>query len=461
MPDEPLSADAWVTRINGEYAMLLTGGQPVILREVAENGRPRDLQFLSLAGFRAWFSNRHVPVGKKSIPLHQFWMEHAARRQYDDLTFAPNPHPDDHRYNLWQGFAFEPSPLGDCFKFLEHLFRVVCDANEERYRWLLNWLAHLVQRPGEKPGTAVALRGNQGTGKSIVGQVVGKLLGSHYTLAEDPRYLTGRFNSHLASCLLLQLDEATWGGDHTAAGKLKGLITDPVQLIEYKGREPIAMPNFVRVLVTSNAQHVIPAGLDERRFAFFDVNEGHLGDAAYFRAIFAQLEDDGNIGYEHLLYFLLNEPLDVALVRCIPKTQGLYEQAVRSLPAEDQWWLDIVADGLLPDDRDGEGAAECKALYNDYRKSLRDRGLQRALSQEGFGHALRRLAPQCRRRQRRRGVRRPWMYEFPSLSVCRAEISRRWPGLVVTGDGADEWQADLPEPKTGGRDDSSARYDGT
>jgi hypothetical protein len=43
----------------------------------------------------------------------------------------------------------------------------------------------------------------------------------------DPRYITGRFNSHLVKCLLLHCDEGFWAGDKAAEGKLKDLITGP------------------------------------------------------------------------------------------------------------------------------------------------------------------------------------------------------------------------------------------
>ncbi len=48
-----------------------------------------------------------------------------------------------------------------------------------------------------------------GTGKSTIGEVMGSLIASHYFLVDDPRYLVGQFNAHMASCLLLQADEAS------------------------------------------------------------------------------------------------------------------------------------------------------------------------------------------------------------------------------------------------------------
>src|SRR4029079_7777191 len=93
------------------------------------------------------------------------------------------------------------------------------------FNWVVGWFAHIVQLPEEKTGTSVAIRGKQGAGKTIVGWVVGEILGDHYNLVSDPRFVVGRFNSHLVSCLLLHCDEAFWAGDHAAEGKLKDLVT--------------------------------------------------------------------------------------------------------------------------------------------------------------------------------------------------------------------------------------------
>jgi Family of unknown function (DUF5906) len=68
------------------------------------------------------------------------------------------------------------------------------------------------------------------------------------TNSSPTRYITGRFNSHLADCLLLHADEAFWAGDHAAEGKLKDLVTGHDHFIEYKGKEPVRVQNFVRLL---------------------------------------------------------------------------------------------------------------------------------------------------------------------------------------------------------------------
>jgi hypothetical protein len=136
----------------------------------------------------------------------------------------------------------------------------------------------------------------------------------------DPRYVTGRFNSHLVLALLLPADEGFWAGDHAAEGKIKDLVTGDFHFIEFKGREPIKIRNYVRLLVTGNPDWLVPAGMEERRFAVFDVGEDHMQDHAYFAAIEKQMNEAGR---EALLDYLLGFDLSTVYLPQIPKAARL------------------------------------------------------------------------------------------------------------------------------------------
>src|SRR5262249_50857875 len=160
----------------------------------------------------------------QSIQLSKLWFRSNKRRQYEGFTFLPQGDTPSGFYNLWKGFAVEPDPHASCQRFLDHIADNVCDGSEALFAWVMGFFAQMLQQPTVKLGTALTLIGAQGVGKSIVGETIGSLLGPHYQSVADDRFVTGRFNSHLANCLLLQLEEVTWGGDHRAAGKLKDLI---------------------------------------------------------------------------------------------------------------------------------------------------------------------------------------------------------------------------------------------
>src|SRR5262249_45365895 len=155
---------------------------------------------------------------------------------------------------------------GDCSKFLAHIKNNVCRGNPELYKWVIAWMADIFQHPGRKIGTSLALRGKMGTGKTIVGKYLRALLGVHYLLVEPSDHVTGRFNAHHSRLLLLHCDEAFWAGDKAGLGRLRSMVTNDKQPIEFKGKDLVVVDSFLRLLITGDDKWVVPAGLRERRF---------------------------------------------------------------------------------------------------------------------------------------------------------------------------------------------------
>lgn len=443
-----------IARLNREYALILLGERPVVLRDGRDPDGASEVRLLSVGGFHEWTRPLYFYANGRKVQASKAWLDSADRRQYDGIVFDPAEQSPASYYNLWRGFAVQPDPAGSCARFLDHVAENICRGDERLFAWVMAWFAQMVQAPCDKPGTALVLRGGQGTGKSLVGEAIGRLLGPHYSRVANSRYVVGRFNSHLANCLLLQLDEATWGGDHAAAGHLKDLITSDWQYIEYKGKEPVKVRNYVRLFITGNNGWLVPAGVDERRFAVLDVGEGQQQNNAYFEAILTELADGGRAA---LLHYLLTYDLADVPYRTIPRTLALSEQKVASLAPEQQWWLDILQRGTLPGDVEGKAEIEVSALYRHYLERMKELGVSRRLSETAFGMQLHRLVPGMLKQRRTiatpAGTSRPYVYAFPALAECRAAFDRLTGEGEIDGEAPDVWQHDrapAPAPSTGG-----------
>ncbi|MDQ0314836.1 DUF5906 domain-containing protein [Amorphus orientalis] len=423
-----------VDEFNDSYAIVLVGSRCMILREFPEGAPHERLQLLSLEAFHAWNANRveYLENSKKelkAVPKSTLWMRDPARRQYSGIVFEPDPDGPDAAapagtYNLWRGFEYERSRDGDNSAILDHLLERVCQGSEELFHYVTAWFAHMVQRPRERIGTALVIRGGQGTGKTMIGQTFGSLFAPHYFLADDPRYLIGQFNAHMKGCLLLQADEGFWAGDKHAEGRLKGLVTSDIQFIEHKGVDPIQIKNYVRLLVTSNEDWVVPAGKDERRFAVFDIKDKGKGDGAYFSSLFAEAMRPENRAA--LLDYLLDFDLSRVDLRDIPKTGGLFEQKVRSLDPIESWWLERLREGAqLPGTDEWKDWVPTYRLHASYIAFAERVGIKRRATETEFGIKLKKLVPGIVRKKRvfldDDGKQiRPWGYDFPPLLTARA-----------------------------------------
>ena len=208
---------------------------------------------------------------------------HSDRRQYHGVVFEPQ-RPTPGYYNLWTGFAVEPRP-GNCSLYLEHIHFVIAGGDDEVYEYIIAWMADAVQRPTRRPGTSIVMRGKQGTGKGVCCTEFGKLFGQHFVHVQHARHLTGHFNAHLKDALVVFADEAFWAGDKSAEGALKAMVTEEQLPIEFKGKDVIYVRNHIRLMISSNHDWVVPAGLEERRFFVVDVSEARMQDQKYFVAI--------------------------------------------------------------------------------------------------------------------------------------------------------------------------------
>jgi hypothetical protein len=442
-PHEPEIFD--VDTINRAHALLIMGSQAVVVMERPDGPVKDRVRFIKLDAFKALFANRHTEVlgAARKLTWAQAWLSHPRRREYKGIEFFPNP--DGAKgvpgyLNLWRGFEIAPSPCGTYGVFNDHLLNNVCDSNPALYNYVFGWFAHVVQRPRERIGTALVLRGRMGSGKTKVGEVFGSLFPAHYFLVDDPRYVTGRFNSHMFACLLLQADEAVWAGDKAAEGRLKGIVTSEHQMIEVKGVDQVQSPNYVRLLMTSNEAWVVPAGKDERRFVVLDVNPRCAQNHEYFREMDAELSKGGRA---RLLYDLQRFDLGGVELRQIPRTAALLEQKLSSLDSVEDWWHNRLHEGTLT--RSGDGWPDIipvSALYADYVREADEIGIARKKKRSEFGLILHRLIPGLMNTKPRDDGKRLPSYALPPLDACRASFEERighrldWPAGVAASEQA-------------------------
>jgi Family of unknown function (DUF5906) len=451
-PSGPRTFGFDVGGLNSKFALVLMGSKAVVYFEQPDAPLEGKKRVLALGAFNAWFANRFTEIrgadGKiKPITWATAWMQSKRRRSYSGIEFHPDPNNEpgtDGYLNLWSGFAIEPARERDCRRygiFRDHLLNNVCRGDETLFQWVFGFFAHIVQRPRERLGVSLVMRGKMGSGKTKVGEIIGSLFPQHYFLVDDPRYVTGQFNAHMATCLLLQADEAVWAGDKAAEGRLKGLVTSPIQQIEQKGIDPIRLPNYVRLILTSNEDWVVPAGKDERRFCVVDVDPRCAKDHGYFREMDEELESGGR---EALLADLLGFDLDSVNMRQIPHTDALLEQKLDSLNSVDNWWHERLVSGFTTrSEPEWKHEILCDTLFDDYIAVADKIGVKRKSEQTRFGQTLHKLVPGLSKKRPRApdGDRRLY-YVLPPLNECRAAFERtveqpiRWePDSAPSGGG--------------------------
>lgn len=406
-----------VAELNAKHAVVTVGGKTLILTEDIDPVLDRRLiTFGTIWDLRLVYANRKLMINEKSVCIADIWLQHEDRRQYSQLVFAPNQEMPGY-YNLWRGFAIKPKP-GDCSLYLAHIRDNIAQGDEHMYRYLIGYMADAVQNPGRLPGVAVVMRGEEGVGKGVFATEFGRLFGQHFIPVSSSRHLVGTFNAHMKDALLVFADEAFWAGDKSSQGVLNAMITEPTRVIEFKGKDPIHVRNYTRLLIASNHEWVVPANLTARRFCVIDVGNQRMQDAAYFSAIRQQMNRGGS---EALLHYLMQYDLSAWTPGAFPRTGALFNQQLRSLGPEAKFWFDRLWRGeLLDHSGRWDERAKCSTLHSQYIQYSQKAGFARRSAEVELGFALKKLCPTIDRRRRKIDGKRSYYYEFPSLGECRS-----------------------------------------
>ena len=434
----------WLAKMNDQHAVIGNlGGKCRVIEEVYDEQLQRSrLVKQSFEDIRNRYCHIRVQVGltRDGSPMYaqlgKWWLTHEKRRQYNSLVFSPGGDREGD-YNLWRGFGVEPSLGNRHLSFLAHLRENVCQRQDALYDYLLGWLSRAVQLPGQQGHTAVVMRGDQGVGKGFVAKAIGKLFGRHFLHVANAQHLTGNFNYHLRDCVLLFADEAFYAGDKRHASVLKTLITEDSLVIEAKGLDSEMSQNCTHLIMASNDDWVVPAGMNERRFFVLDVSNEHRQDTTYFNQINKDLEDGG---LSNLLHFLLEQNIKEFNVRKIPQTVALQEQKVYSFSAEEEWWFSKLREGRVLQRRDGWPVIIlCEELLDDYVQYTRNFSLSSRGNATKLGRFLRKCWPSCERKQlsgsvsaelngQKKDLERPYVYALESLDKMRSHWDLHYGG---------------------------------
>lgn len=390
-------------RMNPTFATVMIDGKWAVLYEHTNPTTGRhDISYLRKQDFQNKFENRTIITGyKKEGPIYtswaQVWLKSTSRREYDGIVFDTTKNPPAGFFNLYKPCCPKPGPCS-CDLYLEHGLNIICSGVKEHFEWLMDWMAWTYQNLGNnRPGTAVVLRGSQGTGKGSFVLPYGQLFGSHFLHITTQSQFTGRFTEHLKNAILVFVDEALWAGDRKSEGQLKGWITEPLIMVEGKFINPYVVKNHINLFFASNSSWIIPAGLEERRFFALHVSGDRQRDYAYFKQIKDQM---ANGGTADLARFLKCRKITHNL-REAPRTDEFLSQVLETMDPEQSFWFQALREECLPDPHNTSEIPNAwptiisrRGLYDLYRRYAERINLHsRWLTDAQFGRRIKAIAP--------------------------------------------------------------------
>ena len=189
----------------------------------------------------------------------------------------------DNEYNIFKGFRitqfqfdkFEEDDYDDLEIIKEHIRFITDDMSElanDCKEYLLDWMAHIFQKPHLKTNTMIILKGGEGIGKGVLMKILQGMIGdNYYYQTPDPqRDLFGNFNSIGKARLLINFDEGEKSQTDRFYEQLKNNITEETITSREKYQKAIKLKNYARYIMTTNNDNVIKISDTNRRFVGFE-----------------------------------------------------------------------------------------------------------------------------------------------------------------------------------------------
>jgi len=379
MSEEPVAAEdeevqSKVKLLMDKYAAVSTGKDCIFVNKHSRSPFRRDMlpyahysrSSLELREPETYLTPVPGRMSMKALRYIDKFIESPKKDWFDGIIYDPSTldrvivRPNQVLLNLYCGFAFKPEACDprhyQCF--IDHI-EASCTKREADY--LIDWFAAKFQHPAEMLGTMIILSGRQGCGKTIICDIVNKILGNHNAVKVPMSGLPGQFNSQYANKLMINVEEYDPGASKQQRDlreKVKNLITSTTMLVNAKHVPEYENAAYHSIIATTNS--LTPEGIsfENRRMTFIRFNNpklkvsgGVIDDTEYFAPLVKLLLGPPE-GLSGLCHYLMTRKVSLGRVMQPLKTD-LGDEA-KTFVDNPVWdFLRTLADtGVLPPSED-------------------------------------------------------------------------------------------------------------
>lgn len=398
------------------------------ISELKQGIRQRPLSYFDTSDARLLMGRllETLPVKTKPSDDIKNFFSNPNTRVFVDVCYSPSQSSDD-VINLWQGPRIK-GQAGDWSVIKRHLREIICDCDESKFEYLIRYIAHMLQKPEEKPGVMIVLSSKQGTGKGLFFECLRRIWSSSTVFTSSIKDVVGQFNSVLENSYVLILDEAFFHGDRGAWDRMKSLITEAFLRIEAKFQPQRQVNSLHRIFASTNHRQFGATTFDDRRHLFFGVAESRVGDFNYFKQLAEAIADDAVIAA--MVAELESMDLRGFNVREFPKSSERAFQVLESLIGFDDYWYQV----LLSEQIDCSdlvfsvpynfGFVSSSSLHRYAQKHVRSGPHKGRITHRMISDGLRSLCPSALQARGSAAHRDQRGFLLPELKTARKEFAK-------------------------------------
>jgi hypothetical protein len=219
------------------------------------------------------------------------WLRDPTMRTYSGVSFEattdptvfvfPEPPAPSFIYT-----TYTCNPNINALNIFDELLNILTNNQLNIKTYILNWLAHLIQKPKELPGVALIFIGQKGAGKDTLGDFLGEyIIGlKHYQNFSNQSQYFDKHDDTKANKILVKIEEINKKSldDNVNGETFKSSITSPTMTFNPKGKTPYTLKNYQRIIATSNNSNSVDVSQKERRYCISVVSPSKIGDTSYW-----------------------------------------------------------------------------------------------------------------------------------------------------------------------------------
>lgn len=283
--------------------------------------------------------------------------------------------------NRWKDPGVEPI-RGDVTPFIAHMGNLFPDELERNH--MLDFLACIVQRPGQKIKHCPIIQGEQGIGKSYLSYVMKVVLGQENVRDLPNTALNSDFNGFLANVQLLVIEELYAKNRFEISNSLKIILTQEEILVNEKHEKPYHMPNIVNFIALTNHRDPITLEPTDRRyFAYFSPLNPATLHRDYFTDLFSWTARSGSF----LKYFFLERDISRFNPHSAPPMTEAKKEMLRISKTNDSLFLERVIENKDNLDflrRDLIGIEGLRLAAKSFGIQMDDRSIYKSLTENSI-----------------------------------------------------------------------------
>lgn len=250
---------------------------------------------------------------------------------------------DNRKYlNRWQPFKPNSHTVKPLPAIAARLLHRMFPNPAERHT-MIQYIAHAVQFPEERPSFGIMLLSEQGMGKGYMFEkVITPIFANQTTIARSYGRLTGQFSTLLSDNMFVLLDDPKCRSDATAT-ELKSILSEERAYIERKHQDGKTQHIYTRIILASNEDRPLPLDDGDRRW-FAPAKLTHKVSKAETQEVIAEfdrwLKKPGSL--ESIYDFLLHYSLEGFNAKQIDQTETLKSVIGLSVNSADYFFPQFI-----------------------------------------------------------------------------------------------------------------------